>query len=321
MTNVSRRYVISDAETIAQAITDLSAHRGYEWECWHAHREVAAWDEVAHPHESAELFHANRRLVSVCDAAVVHAHENGSTALGYLYRALIEAPHHPPALVVPHITERLSKAWEGQRNHHLAVTFKRFDGDDLGSLELRQVTYDWLEQNADAINDGPARRRDVEHAFGAQSDALVASWQRLGRDTHRDVAERLMLPETAVRDLITNPIELASLTSYDFMVLLQLVDAEAARFVAEEPHDCGQQIWSLSDQRCVGRLRAFAIRRHAERFAPRRSQWSRPKSQQRKNRPARFELPTEGTVRGSGRSCSLPSTTARIALRQQLPNS
>lgn len=221
MTNVTRRYVISDIETIDDAIGDYSTDNDLAWETWCAHKEVPAWDEADHPHAPPELFHANRRLPSVCDGAIFHAHDNGSNTLGYLYRAFLDAPHHPPVLVVAHVTERLSKAWEGQVHHHLGVSIERFSSDHLGSLELREVTMRWLALHARPINEGPERRRSIEHAFSAHSAALVDAWKKMPRDLRRELALRLMLPEPAVRELIATPMQLASLPSRDFVVLLE----------------------------------------------------------------------------------------------------
>lgn len=232
MTNVTRRYVISDVETIDDAVNDFSSDHSLDWETWCAHKEVPAWDEIDEPHASAELFHANRRLAGVCDAAVFHAHENGSNTLGYLYRSFLSAPHHPPVLVLAHVTESLSKAWEGQVNHHLALTIERFNSDHLGSLELRQVTLRWLERHSGPINDGPERRRAIEQAFAVHSAALVDSWMSMTRDLRRAIALRLMLPETAVGELISSPMQLASLSAHDLLVLLEATGASRRAEVA-----------------------------------------------------------------------------------------
>jgi hypothetical protein len=237
MTNVTRRYVISDVETIDDAIRDYSDNNGLGWETWCAHKEVPAWGEADHPHAAPELFHANRRLPSVCDGAVFHAHENGSNTLGYLYRSFVEAPHHPPVLVVAHVTERLSKAWEGQVHHHLGVNIERFSSDHLGSLELREVIMKWLEQHAGAISDGPDRRRSIEYAFAAHSAALVEAWQQMTRDLRRELALRLMLPEPAVRELIGVPIQLASLSGHDLIVLLEGAGAPRRAELARAAQD------------------------------------------------------------------------------------
>lgn len=275
MTNVTRRYVSSDVETIAQTVSDLAQHYGYDWDCWCAHREVPWWEEDEHPHTKTELFHVNRRLVGVCDAAIIHAHENGSAALGYLYRAFVEAPHHPPVLVLAHQTERLSKVWEGQAAHHLAVQFVRFGGNELGSLELRQQTWDWLNHHASAINDGPGRRRVVEESFRPHADALTTSWCSLSRDTRRDVASRLMLPEPALRELIGNPMWLASLSAHDFACLLESLDAAwhaevtDAKDVLDSDEMAGWAVWSTNKPRelVLGVLRAAVRERRKSSIA------------------------------------------------------
>lgn len=234
MTGVEKRYVKADVDTIANRVEDFARKEGYDWECWCAHREVPWWEEEAAPHDKAELFDVNRRVAGVSDAAIIHGFDNGSATLGYLYKALVDAPHHPTILVLAHQTETLSKAWEGQEHHHLAVRFERFSGDDMGSLELHNVVGEWLREHATTIEDGPRRRLAVEEAFSDQAHMLVAAWKRASRDVRRTIGSCLMLPEAAIGSLLNDPIGVASLTAYDFATVVGELNIGAGVFIDVE---------------------------------------------------------------------------------------
>jgi hypothetical protein len=249
MTGVIRKdFVVTDQEFIKSTLSNHADERGVPVDIWAAHDEVPWWDERKSPHNPRELFEAGRRLATRCDGLVTHAFLDGSGSLGHLTRGVIEAPHHPPVLVVAHESEALSKAWEGQETRHRNLKFERFES----SMDLCNKVTAWLEDGAwNRILGGPARRHVHEGRFAAQSEGLKRAWTALHPSARAWYAGELQLSEADVAKTIGDPIELASISGADLTVLLGMTNAyeSEVRHSAEQHLDAGElrawQSWAV----------------------------------------------------------------------------
>jgi hypothetical protein len=189
-----------------------------------ASEQASIADERKYNHPAGDLYRMWMRTMCLSDIIVVHAHENGSAALGMFIAAAANAAHRPSVVVLVPQGTKVSKAWRGQEDHHDNVKFvDLYDEGHALTMTLQFCVEAVLKARLGYIEDGPARRGDVEAAMDLTVRRLRRYWNASTPEHRRTVARKLSMSEQLLDDHIQDPSLLANLGYFKVLAAQQLI--------------------------------------------------------------------------------------------------
>jgi len=199
-------------EVIEREIETWVKATGLDIDRVYAAREASIADEQKYNHRSGDLWRMWIRTMVLCDIVLVHAHQNGSSALGEFLAKAANAAHAPSVVIIVPEGTPVSKAWRGQFDHYTNVRFVdvQGQGEDL-IYRLMLAVKDILDSRMAYIVDGPSRRADVEMSIEPMAVQLRRYWSLAPRDVRVTVSRKMGLSEEHMQEHVEDSSLLANL--------------------------------------------------------------------------------------------------------------